>query len=257
MVSLAVRGLSFSRPSGRILTEVGFTLEPGQVVAVAGPNGVGKTTLIRLLMGLLHPSGGSTSLCGKELSTYSRPALARLVAYVPQGMPGIFPMNVFDLVLLGRRPHLAWRPSRADLERTAQALCQLGVEDLAERDAHRLSGGQLQKVLIARALAQDTPFLFLDEPTSSLDLRHQLEVMELLRSLARDKGARVLASMHDVNMARRFADNVLLLDKGRTYGFGPPEDVLHEASLREVYGVEVARVDGCGLTGFLPLRAST
>jgi iron complex transport system ATP-binding protein len=100
-----------------------------------------------------------------------------------------------------------------------------------------------------------TPFLFLDEPISSLDLRHQLEVMELLRGLARDKGVGVLASLHDVNMARRFADKVLLLDRGRTYGFGPPDDVLHEESLREVYEVEVARLDGCGLTGFLPLRA--
>jgi len=255
-VSLAVQGLCFSRPSGRILSDVGFDLEPGQVLAVAGPNGVGKTTLIRLLMGLLPPCAGHVNLRGKEIPHYSRSALARLVAYVPQGMTGIFPMKVFDLVLLGRRPHLAWRPSRRDLERTAQALFQLGIEGLAERDAQRLSGGQLQKVLIARALAQDTPFLFLDEPTTSLDLRHQLEVMELLRGLARDKGAGVLASLHDVNMARRFADKVLLLDQGRTYGFGSPDEILNETSLREVYGVEVARLSGCGLTGFLPLRAS-
>ena len=254
-MSLAVRGLSFSRPNAMILAKVGFDLESGQVVAVAGPNGVGKTTLIRLLLGLLPPNEGSIRLRGKELAEYSRPGLARLVAYVPQGIFSVFPMKVFDLVLLGRRPHLAWRPSRADLEIAAWALCRLGVEDLAERDAHRLSGGQLQKVLIARALTQDTPFLFLDEPTSSLDLRHQLEVMELLRDLARDKGVRVLASLHDVNMARRFADKVLLLDKGRTHGFGPPEAVLNEDSLREVYEVEVARLDGCGLTGFLPLRA--
>lgn len=253
---LIAEGLFFSRQGRPILRDLRLTLAPGRLVVVAGPNGVGKTTLIRLLLGLLPLDAGTIRLDGRDLADFTRHELARAVAYVPQGGLPSFPLTVFEAVLLGRRPHLAWRPATTDLEYCAMALCRLGLDDLADRDLTALSGGQFQKVLIARALAQETASLFLDEPTASLDLRHQLEVLELLRGLARKEGKAVLASLHDINLARRFADDVLLLEPGRVHGFGPPETVLTEASLRQVYGVDMKCLQGDGLTGFYPVGPS-
>lgn len=253
---LIAEGLSFSRGDRTILRDVGLRLTPGRIVVVAGPNGVGKTTLIRLLLGLLPPKTGTIRLEGRDVGAISRQELAKAVAYVPQGASPSFPMSVFEAVLLGRRPHVAWRPGPVDLERCAMALCRLGLDDLADRDLCAISGGQLQKVLMARALVQETACLFLDEPTASLDLRHQLEVLELLRDLTRNKGKAVLASLHDINLARRFADEVLLLAPGRVHGYGPPETVLTVDALRQVYGVEVRCLQGDGMTGFYPVGPS-
>jgi len=253
---LTASGLSFSRDGRPILRDVGLCLAPGRLLVVAGPNGVGKTTLIRLLLGLLPLEAGTIRLEDRDLTRLSRRELAKAVAYVPQGGAPAFPMTVFEAVLLGRRPHLSWRPGAIDLERCAMALCRLGLDDLAGRDLTALSGGQLQKVLIARALAQETACLFLDEPTASLDLRHQLEVLEMLRELTRQEGKAVLASLHDINLARRFADDVLLLAPGRVHGFGPPETVLTVDALRHVYGVDVCCLQGDGMTGFYPVGPS-
>jgi len=253
---LIAEGVSFSREGRVILRDVGFRLTSGRMLVVAGPNGVGKTTLIRLLLGLLPLSSGTIRLEGRSLSAFNRKELARAIAYVPQGGSPSFPMTVFEAVLLGRRPHLSWRPGPVDLERCAMTLCRLGLEDLAERDLSAISGGQLQKVLMARALVQETACLVLDEPTASLDLRHQLEVLELLRQLARDEGKAVLASLHDINLARRFADEVLLLAPGRVHGYGPPETVLTADALRHVYGVDVRCLQGDGMTGFYPVGPS-
>lgn len=253
---LTAAGLTFFRQGRPIVRDVDLTLTPGRLLVVAGPNGVGKTTLIRLLLGLLPPNAGHVRINDRELTDISRPELARAIAYVPQsGLPP-FPLTVFEAVLLGRRPHLAWRPTAADLEHCAMALCRLGLDDLSGRDLGAISGGQLQKVLLARALAQETPCLILDEPTSSLDLRHQLEVLELLRDLARQEGKAVLASLHDINLARRFADEVLLLAPGRVHGFGDPETVLSVEALRQVYGVDVCCLQGNGLTGLFPIGPS-
>lgn len=253
---LIAEGLSFFRQGRPILRDLRLTLAPGRLVVVAGPNGVGKTTLIRLLLGLLPLDAGTIRLDGRDLADFTRHELARAVAYVPQGGLPPFPLTVFEAVLLGRRPHLTWRPASTDLERCAMALCRLGLDDLADRDLTAISGGQLQKVHIARALVQETACLFLDEPTASLDLRHQLEVMELLRELAGQEGKAVLVSLHDINLARRFADDVLLLASNRVHSFGPPGSVLTVDALRQVYGVDMQCLQGDGLTGFYPVGPS-
>ncbi len=144
----------------------------------------------------------------KQLATY--------IGYVPQSIPVRFPANVFETILAGRRPHISWHPSNKDLDRTAEIIEEMNLTDLAMRDMARLSGGQAQKVLLARALAQDTPYLILDEPTSSLDLRHQLEILETISGLAKNKGLGVMMAMHDLNLAARFSDTIMMLHQGKS-----------------------------------------
>lgn len=254
-MSLEARKAAVTRKGHTILSEVDFRLAPGEIMAVAGPNGVGKTTLARAVLRLLPLAAGDILLEGRSLRAFSRAELARWIAYAPQAAPGFFPMTVYEMVLLGRRPHISWRPRRIDQERAVQAMELLRIADLAERDVGALSGGQFQKAVIARAVAQETPYLLLDEPTASLDLRCQAEVMGLLRSLAAERGVGILAILHDVNLATLYADKALLLREGRVHSFGDPSVVFTTASLREVYGAEMAFVEGGGVSGFLPAAA--
>ena len=249
---LEVAGLSFSYNGTHVLRGVNAGVAPGEVLGIVGPNGAGKTTLIKCIARILNPSGGTVTLDGSDTRGLSRAELARQLAYVPQDMPVRFPVRVFDAVLAGRRPHLAWRPSKADRSRTAEILAQLGLTELALRDLDQLSGGQLQKVLLARALVQETRFLLLDEPTSSLDLRHQLEMLELVCGLAAEGGLGIVMALHDLNLAARFAHTLMLLHLGRSFCSGPPAEVITPENLREVYGVEAAVQS---LNGHLTIQA--
>lgn len=232
------RDIHFSYNGAAILQGISLQVEPGEMVALAGPNGTGKTTLLRCLLGLLNPHQGATEIDGRPGSDLGPRELARTVAWVPQSTRCRFPMPVFDMVLLGRRPHMGWSPSMKDRQAAVSALERLGIVDLAFRDFDSLSGGQRQKVLVARALAQDAPYMFLDEPTSSLDLRHQLEVLELFVQESRERRRGVLLAIHDLNLARRFADRVVLLHEGLVHRHGQAEDVLTPETVRTVYGVE-------------------
>jgi iron complex transport system ATP-binding protein len=169
----------------------------------------------------------------------SRRELAKYLGYVPQNMLVKFPMTVFEMVLTGRKPYLTWRPSEQDLRITANILHEMGIEDLAMRDVEQLSGGQAQKVLLARALAQEPEYLLLDEPTSNLDLRHQLEVLNMITALVKRKGIGAMMAMHDLNLAARFSDTILMLKEGKIFSMGTPSEVITPKNIREVYGVEV------------------
>jgi iron complex transport system ATP-binding protein len=239
-----------------VLRGVSLALAPGEVLAVLGQNGAGKSTLLRCLAGALKPTG-LVELDGRPLESVPPGERARMLAFVPQHIPPRLPMTVFEAVLLGRRPYLSWRPRPQDLEAAWEALSLLGLEDLAQREFSEISGGQRQKVALARALAQESRLLVMDEPTSSLDLRHQLEVMTLLCAQAEERDTGVILAVHDLNLAARFAHRVILLSGGRVEADGPPSEVLTEESIRRVYGVEVLRMEAGAGTMFFPMSAAS
>ncbi len=245
MPLLCARGVSFAYNERRVLEDISFTLDAGEVLGLVGPNGSGKTTLIRCLDRILDPEG-EIHLDGRDMLSMSRPEIARMIAYVPQNSGILSSATVFETVLMGRRPHLRWSVSEEDKQTVSDALSLLGISAFASRRIDRLSGGERQRVFIARALAQDARVLLLDEPTSALDLRHQLEVMQIIRSVVDQKGIGGLMAIHDLNLAARYCDRVVVLHQGRIAGQGKPSAILTEELIRNVYGVSarVGREDG-------------
>lgn len=256
-MSLEIRDLTVRYRTGRpALDGVSCTVCGGELLAVAGPNGSGKTTLVRALSGLVRPSGGTVELGGRSPGRWSRPELARVLAVVPQGEEVTFPLKVDETVMLGRYARLGplAAPSPADRAAVADALARCDVLGLADRTIDTLSGGEWQRVRIARALAQEPRILVLDEPTTSLDVRHEMELFELVRGLVTD-GLAGLVITHQINLAARFADRILLLSEGRVAGEGRPAEVLREDSLRAVFGWPVAVTTWCdGSPQVVPLR---
>jgi iron complex transport system ATP-binding protein len=237
-VDLVVR---YARARARALDGVSMRVPEGALYAVIGPNGSGKSTLMRALMGVIRPESGVTRVGGIETFAWSRRSLARAVGAVPQVEHLAFPMTVRDFVGMGRYPHLGpFRPEgEPDREAIRQALARCDVADLAGRDVTTLSGGELQRVRIARALAQEPSVLVLDEPTASLDLRHEMTIFRLLRDSA-DRGMTVLLITHHINLAARFSDRFLLLSGGRVAAEGGTREVFRQDILAGVYRWPVA-----------------
>ncbi len=226
-----------------IVEDASLSLKGGEFVAMVGPNGAGKTTLMRALAGLM-PSEGLVTLNGKLLNKLKPRERARALAYLPQGHVFHWPMSVESIVMLGRAPHTdAFSGTTAD-DRAAvsRALATTETQSFADRAVTALSGGEKARVALARALATHAPVLLADEPTAALDPRHQLTVMELLRSAARDGNA-VLAIMHDLTLAARFADRVLVMDRGRIVADAAPAEALAPERLAAVFGIEAVSVD--------------
>jgi len=217
----------------------GVTLDvgPGEIFAVLGPNGSGKSTLLRLLLGALRPTSGQALVMGTPLERWDRRELARRIGAVSQAEDLSFPWTVRELVEMGRYPHLGpWRnPGPEDLEAVAAAMVRCDVVHLADRLVSTLSGGERQRARIARALAQRPEALVLDEPTVALDVGHEMRIFELLAGLAEDDGVTVVVVTHNVNLAARFADRLLLLDAGRAVATGSPAEVLRRDILESVY----------------------
>ncbi len=259
---LEARDLAFGYRGHPVGRNVSLALGAGEIVCLLGPNGGGKTTLFRTLLGLLPPQGGEVLLDGADLWTLARRDVAKRIGYVPQAHTGYFPFTVRDVVLMGRTAHLApfAGPSRRDRVLADEAIERLGLAPLADAVYTRISGGERQLTLIARALAQAAPLLVMDEPTASLDFGNQLRVLEQVVALARS-GIGVLLSTHDPDQAFQRADRVALLRGGELVADGRPDDVLTSESLRTLYGVEVHVVDAAlpdGRRGrvCLPARAS-
>ncbi len=224
----------------RVLEKVSFSVRKGDVITVLGPNGAGKTTLLKCILRVLKPYG-AIYINGKSLRDVSTRDLAKLVGYVPQTHHSIFAYKVIDFVLMGRAPHHSMfsLPSSKEHEKAANVLRTLGVSHLANKTIAELSGGQMQLVLIARAIIQDAKILLLDEPTAHLDITNELKVLQIVRDLVR-RGIidATIMTLHDPMLAALFSTKILLLCNGRVVGYGPPEKVLTENNLREVYNIE-------------------
>jgi iron complex transport system ATP-binding protein len=232
--------LAFRYNASPFIENISFELGPGQILALIGPNGAGKSTLLKCLDGLLKCQKGSIELNGKEIKKMHRKEIAGHMAYVPQTVSNIFPIKVFDIVLQGRYPHGNGRRGKQDIEKAFKALWLMGAQDLAMKNFTEISGGQKQKATIARAIAQEAEVLLLDEPTSNLDIRRRLEVMELLRSLITKNDMSAILSMHDLNLTSRYADKVIMMDQGAIIAAGEPFSVLTAENIASVYRVEVA-----------------
>ncbi|MEG3067400.1 MAG: ABC transporter ATP-binding protein [Syntrophaceticus schinkii] len=252
-MKLVIDDLVFSYTSTPVLDNVTFEFTPQETLAIVGPNGAGKSTLLKCIDGLLKFQKGSISLDGKDIKSMSRLEIAKHIGYVPQTSEHIFPFTVFDMVLLGRRSHLSWRNSKEDILNALKMLQLLNIEDLAMKNFNEVSGGQQQKVIIARALAQEAEVLLLDEPTSNLDILHQLEVMELIKSLVIDIGIAAIISVHDLNLASRYSDKVIMLKEGKIIAAGNPFSVFTPENIGSVYGVEVAVKNEMGRPYIVPL----
>jgi iron complex transport system ATP-binding protein len=223
------------------LAGVSVRVSAGELVAVAGPNGSGKTTLVRAVTGLVRLQGGSVHVQGRSLGEWRRAELARVVGVVPQREDIVFPLRVGETVMLGRYARLGplGMPRAEDRAAVASALARCDAAALEGRSTDTLSGGEWQRVRLARALAQEPSVLLLDEPTASLDVRHEMEILELIRGLV-DHGVSGLVITHQINLAARFADRIVLLNEGRVVAEGPPRDVLRKDTLAEVFQWPVA-----------------
>lgn len=225
----------------RVLCDVSLQVGRGEVLALIGPNGAGKSTLLRTISGILRPEAGTIFLGERDLGRLSPEQRARWMAVVPQAhrLPAGF--SVRQTVLMGRTPYLGWlgRPASADLRRVQAALELTDLLELAERPVDQLSGGEQQRVLLARALAQDTPVLLLDEPTAHLDLHHQATLLELVHRLAGQQKLTVVMALHDLNLAALYTDRVALLVDGSLQGVGSPAEVLTASRLSQVYRLPI------------------
>jgi iron complex transport system ATP-binding protein len=255
---LEARQVEFSYPHAPAAAVSGLdlTVGAGELVGVVGPNGGGKTTLLRLLLGALTPSRGQVAVLGRPTGEWDRRALARVVGVVAQREEPAFPIRARESVLLGRYPHLgplgAARPG--DHAVVDRALARCDASHLAARWVSTLSGGEWQRVRVARALAQEPRALVLDEPTANLDLRHEVELFDLVSELVKHQGLAGLIVTHHVNLAARFVDRILVLERGHPRASGPPREVLTQDVLERVFGCPLELVHWRGVPQLVPLR---
>jgi len=244
MEGLRIERLTAGYGRRMVLKDVNLEASEGKLVALLGPNGAGKSTLLKCVAKILKPKSGRIYLKGRDLTRASLRELSKIVGYVPQNMRPAFSTTVFEAILTSRLPHFKWGPNRTDVEKAEEVIKVLGLEGLALRKINELSGGEWQKVLLAMALVKEPEVLLLDEPTSNLDLKHQLEVLRLIKRVTKERGLVTIAALHDVNLALRFADEAALMKDGSIYAVGRPEEVLVPESIRDVYGVDAALVKG-------------
>ncbi|MDO5853800.1 MAG: ABC transporter ATP-binding protein [Thermoplasmata archaeon] len=245
-MDIKIDNIEFSYSSVPVLNEVSLDIDGPGFVSILGPNGVGKSTLIHCINKILEPNSGAVFIDGKDLKEITIKELSKEIGYVPYSANDTFPLTVVDTVMMGRHPHARWNTLDNDLDIVYDTLKMLGISHLAMRQFNELSAGQHQKVMLARGLVQEPKILLLDEPTSNLDIRHQLDVTKMLRDLSLEKGILIIMISHDINIAAKFADKVILMFQGRIYDVGTPGEVITEENLRTVYGVRSQVIDDEG-----------
>ena len=239
---MQIKNLSYHyKGSPEVLKEVSFDVAPGQFLAILGNNGVGKSTLLKCFNHILKPDSGEVLLDGKNLLTQSAREVAKQVAFVSQSVPDT-QLTVHDVVMLGRRPYMTWGFTEEDHHIVHDAMHRLDVEDMRGRFLNELSGGEKQKVMLARALAQQPKALLLDEPTSALDIQNQYQVLKMVRDICHKDDMIAVVVIHDLNLALQFCDRFLLLKDGKVYRYGD-HSILDSKALQEVYGVNAKVVE--------------
>lgn len=240
MIELEMQNVTLTYGHKVVVKDITFQIMPGEIVGLVGPNGCGKSTIIKALSRVILPYSGRILLNGRDISAISRKDLSRLLGVVPQMplLPSVF--NAFEIVLMGRNPHLGLFQYEGPREMAIawRAMEKTSTQHLAERRINELSGGEIQGVVIARVLAQETEAVLLDEPTANLDIGRQIEILGLIRSLCRENNMTVLMALHDLNLAAQYCDRLILLNKRRVHAEGIPKEVITPQNIEEVYGAE-------------------
>lgn len=247
---IIAKNLRFNYNSYEVLKGIDLHIQPSEMFFILGPNGSGKSTLLKCIAGILKPKG-IVYIGKEEISRLSRREVAKRIGYLPQ-RESPNELTVFETVMLGRRPHMSWGPSKRDIETVEKIIQILGLEALSLRRLTQLSGGELQKVLIARALAQEPKIILLDEPTSNLDLKNQVEVMNLLKKAVKEMNISAIVTTHDLNIAAAYADRIAMISQGQIVALGGVE-VLNSENIKKVYGVSPKILDYSGRPIIVPV----
>lgn len=243
---IELNGLEFGYRSFPILKGITMRFDKPELISIIGPNGVGKSTLIHCMNKILSPAEGMVMIDGVDVNTINVKELAKVMGYVPYTSSNTFPISVIDAVMMGRHPHSKMGSADEDLAISYEMLEKLGIEDLALRSLNELSAGQLQKVILAKGLAQKPKVLLLDEPTANLDVKHQLGVTRLLKSISESDGMIVIMICHDLNIAAKYSDKMIMMSEGKIYAYGTPGEVLTADNVSHVYGVGCEVIDDRG-----------
>ena len=240
MIKLEAENISLAYGHNVVIRDLTFQVTPGEMVGLIGPNGSGKSTIVKALSHVIRPYSGRVLIDGRDVAQIPRMELARLLGVVPQMslLPSVF--TAFEIVLMGRNPHLGLLQyeGESDMAITWQAMMKTATQSLAERRIGELSGGEIQRVVIARVLAQEPKSILLDEPTSNLDISHQVEILDLIKTLCRENNLTVLVTLHDLNLASQYCDRLILINNTRVYAQGTPSEVINSKNIKEVYGSE-------------------
>jgi iron complex transport system ATP-binding protein len=254
-MNLKLRDVSFAYNKTDILHRINLEFDQSGIYCLVGPNGSGKSTLLKCLMQINRPNG-DILFNDNPIRTMKQSEISGIFGYVPQDCYSAFPITVFDMILLGRKPYMGWMPSEADIDIVAGNISLFGLEQYALRHMNQLSGGERQKVMIAAAVTKQPRILLLDEPTSSLDIRHQLEVMQHIKSIVRSRGVMTVIAIHDLSLASQYADHIVMLRHGQIFAHGAPKSVLTRENIKTVYGVGVEIYENGEINHIVPIEIS-